>query len=129
MNPIFLASVIKGKLVYNNPEGLENYLQSLNDKSVDVLIRLPKKDRSHEQNRYYWGVIIRLLSEHLGYSDDEMHDALKMLFLKDESRKIPTLRSTTELSTTEFEKYLEEIRMWAAQLLGFYIPLPNEVDF
>ena len=129
MNPIFLASILKGKLVFNNYEGFINYIQTLEGKSVDVVIRLPKKDRSNEQNRYYWGVVIRLLSEHLGYTDDEMHDALKMMFLKDNSRDIPTLRSTTELTTVEFEKYLEEVRMWAANMLGFYIPLPNEVDF
>lgn len=128
MNPIFLAQIKNGKIAFNNEGQFNDYLLSLEGKEVEVVVRKWKKERSNNQNRYYWGVVIKLLSEYLGYTDEEMHDALKMLFLKDESRKVPTLRSTTELNTVEFEKYLENIRMWAAQMFGFYIPTPNEVE-
>lgn len=38
--------------------------------------------------------------------------------------------STAELSTKEFEEYLEKIRQWASdpdEGVNCYIPLPNEV--
>lgn len=43
--------------------------------------------------------------------------------------EIEYARSTTELSTIEFEKYLEDIRRWASMKLSCYIPLPNEYDY
>jgi len=128
MTPVFLASIIKEKLVFNNPETYYRYLRSLNNKSVEVVIRLPRKDRSNPQNRYMWGVVYELLSETTGYTPSEIHDSMRMLFLQDNLRKIPTLRSTTELTTVEMENYLEQIRQWAAQELNCNIPLPNEVD-
>ena len=41
--------------------------------------------------------------------------------------KIPITKSTTELSTVEFEDYVAKIRMWAASFLSLIIPLPNEI--
>ena len=128
MIPVFLATIQKGRLIFNNPDGFEKHLWKLNDKSVDVVVRLPRRDRSNPQNRYMWGVVYELLSETTGYTPSEIHDAMRMLFLQDNLRKIPTLRSTTELSTVEMENYLEQIRIWAAQELNCSIPLPNEVE-
>ena len=129
MNPIFFATIKKGKVIFNNVQLFNNYLLSLEGKDVEVVVRKPKKERSNPQNRYYWGVVINLLCETTGYTPEEMHEALKMLFLKDNTRKIPTLRSTTELTTIEFEDFLEGVRVWAASELNCIIPLPNEVDF
>lgn len=128
MNPIFTGKVENQTLVLDSPNKFRDYLFTLQDKRVDIVVGIPKKQRSNQENRYYWGVVIKLLSDHLGYTDEEMHDALKMLFLKDNSREIPTLRSTTELTTIEFEKYLENIKMWAANIMNVYIPDPNEVE-
>ena len=129
MNPIFFATIKKGKVIFNNVQLFNNYLLSLEGKDVEVVVRKPKKERSNPQNRYYWGVVINLLCETTGYTPEEMHEALKMLFLKDNTRKLPTLRSTTELTTIEFEDFLEGVRVWAASELNCIIPLPNEVDF
>jgi len=56
---------------------------------------------------------------------DETHEALKMKFLLDRRGKIPTVRSTTVLSTKEFEDYLEDVRMWASKFLNISIPNPE----
>lgn len=127
MIPVFLASIQKGRLVFNNPDGFEKYLLRLNDKSVDVVVRLPRKDRTNPQNRYMWGVVYGLLSEYTGYTPSEIHDSMRMLFLQDNLRKIPTLRSTTELTTVEMENYLSQIKQWAAEQ-GVIIPDPNQVE-
>ena len=91
-----------------------------------------KPQRSGQQNRYYWGVVIDLISarDASGYTPDEAHDALRHHFLTDHTNpEFPRVRSTTELDTAEFEYYLECCRRLAAEIWGIYIPLPNEVDF
>ena len=40
-----------------------------------------KKSRSIQQNRYYWAVICKLISEHTGYTTDETHQILAEMFL------------------------------------------------
>ena len=100
-------------------------------KRVTVSVKRETKKRSNNQNRYYWGVVIALLSDAAGYTPDEMHDALRMEFLrinKGSNPKLPTIRSTTELSTAEMERYLDACRRLAATIYGVYIPEPNEVD-
>lgn len=91
---------------------------------VDSVVK-KKKIRSNNQNSYYWGVVIELISEHTGYTSEEAHDAMKHLFLIDYSTKLPRIRSTTELSTAEYEDYLSKIRMFASRELSLYIPDPN----
>jgi len=129
MIPIFLGIVKEGKFHFYARDKFDQYLQTLDGKQVNLIVNLPRKYRSNNENRYYWGVVIKLLSENTGYNENEMHDALRMLFLRDDSKKIPTLRSTTSLSTVEFEDYLMKIRMWSDQELSCFIPLPNEVDY
>ncbi len=129
MNPIFLATITKGKVVFNNVDNFNHYLLSLESKDVEVIVRKWQKTRSNEQNAYMWGVVYQLISETTGYTPDEVHDAMRVMFLMDRSRNIPTLRSTTQLTTVEMENYLESIRQWAAVELSCVIPLPNEVDY
>jgi hypothetical protein len=104
------------------------WLLTLQGKRVEVLVRPWRSKRSNEQNRYYRGVVIALIAEHLGYTNEEAHQAVAWHFLRkpDEAGKPPTRRSTTELDTQEMERYHEQVRTWAATDLGLYIPLPNE---
>lgn len=128
MNKIFYGKVDDGKLILQNPDDFKKHLSALEGQEVQAIVRKPIRHRSNQQNRYYFGVVIKTLSDHTGYSDDEMHDALRMLFLKDHSDTLPTIRSTASLSTTEFETYMTQIREWAARELSLSIPEPNEVE-
>lgn len=85
-----------------------------------------RKGRSINQNKYYWGIIIDMLGNELGYLPEEIHDALRIRFLSVHTEKLPTIKSTTRLSTAEFEEYLSKIRQWASEEYQIYIPLPNE---
>jgi hypothetical protein len=129
ITPVFFAKVKQGELNYCNYRLLNGYLATLEGADLEVIIRRPRKDRSSQQNRYYWGVVVELLCESTGYTQDEMHNALRMLFLRDDSRQVPTIRSTAELTTVGFEEYLEKVRNWASDALGCDIPMPNEVDY
>lgn len=96
-----------------------------------------RQGRSGQQNRYYWGVVIELLSEHTGFDREEMHEVLKHKFLRKtvwihkkdgvEEQSVIT-KTTTSLTTKMFEEYLSQIRQWASADLGLFLPEPNEVS-
>jgi hypothetical protein len=92
-----------------------------------------KKIRSDEQNRYYWGVLVKTIATELGYFPEEMHEVFKQKFLKGSSLTFGATvyeiaPSTSKLSSTEFEEYQDRIREFAASKLHIFVPLPNEVD-
>tara|TARA_R100001244_G_scaffold122634_1_gene92271 strand:+ start:145 stop:504 length:360 start_codon:yes stop_codon:yes gene_type:complete len=86
-----------------------------------------KKKRSLPQNKYYWKVIVHMISEETGYTIDQAHGKLAQKFLLVRDSGTPYARSTTSLSTKEMEDYLENIRRWAAEFLSLNIPEPGEV--
>jgi hypothetical protein len=113
-------------------EKLYETLKGLKPTLYKIELKVNRDNRSNKQNRYYWGVVIAILSEFTGFTPDEMHYDLKSRFLK-YYKVIPStgeerllIRSTSKLSTEEFEKYVEEIRRWAITELDVYIPSPNE---
>lgn len=128
MNPIFHGSILKGKVIFDDRDSFDNYLLSLENMFVDIVIKKRRKDRSNQQNRYMWGVVYKLISETTGHTEDEIHDSMRAMFLMDNLGKFPIMRSSTSLTTAEMEEYLEKIRQWAAQELSCIIPLPNEVE-
>lgn len=91
--------------------------------------------RSLPQQRYYFGVIVKILSEHMGYTILETHEIMKAMFLseikivttKAGAKEVKIVKSTTEITTIEAEEYYSQIRIWASAELGCWIPEPNEV--
>ena len=70
-----------------------------------------------------------MVAEFTGESPERTHQYLARMFLEEVSKiddsKMIT-KSTTELSTAEFETYAEDCRMWASQFLNLYVPNPGE---
>lgn len=115
-------------LKIDSPTALWKYMQTLQGKSVDITIKQHKSQRSNNQNNYYFGVVCKILGDYFGYTEEEMHDALKMKFLRHGPCDMETVKSTTKLNTAEFEDYLEKIRRWAVTEYSVSIPLPNECE-
>lgn len=90
----------------------------------------PPRRRSTAQNAYWHGVIVAILADHCGYTADEMHDTLKSRFLgqDDLATGLRKVGSTKKLSTSEFSRLIDEVRLWSHQDLGVYLPAPNEAD-
>lgn len=110
---------------------IRNYLQTREGKAVQVKLSRPMSTRSKSANAYYWGVCLTLLAESTGHTTEEVHDAVKELFLPRQfiqlgSHEVEIAKSTTRLTTDEFEKYLTQLRAWAETELNITIPLPNE---
>lgn len=116
-----------GRLAFDDVAAFARVRGNLRGQQVQILIERRAKPRSLQENGYYWGVVIPLLSEWAGYTSDEMHDALKEHFLSrfDDKSGLSKIRSTASLSTSEFEEFLSKVRQWASEQ-GVFIPLPNE---
>lgn len=133
MTPVFTGTIEHGKLSLDKREEFQSYLHALNGKRVELTVEKLKHPRSNGQNRYYFGVVCKLIAEHTGHDVEQVHELLKAMFspkwhfiLGDMNRAaIPT--STTKLDTIEFEAYLDQCRHWAEGFLGVVIPLPGEV--
>lgn len=96
---------------------------------VAVVVQVYHKVRTIQQNKYYWAVIVDMLAEHCGMTDEEMHESLKDKFLSiyDPAIDLKRIRSTTELNTMEFIEYNERIKRWASEFFGLVIPDPKTV--
>ena len=99
--------------------------------SIEIIIRRKKKHRSVQQNRYYW-LVASIISDQTGFTKDEIHSIFKSRFLRTEKVNecsgaiYEFVRSTAELTTVEYEEYLDQVRQFASQEFGLVIPMPNE---
>lgn len=121
----------KGEIPKLANEAIRRELLSLSGKRITISIDKYKKKRSNEQNAYYFGVIIKMISDHTGYTIEEVHELLKESFLGtkevkigDKTTKVPN--STTKLTTSDFMAYIESIQQWSSENLNLYLPSPNE---
>ena len=133
----YIASgfVKDGKLLVRNKTGYERALAMMRDGEVLVTIARRRATRSQAQNRYWWGVCIELVSEHTGYTPDEVHELAKQMFLP---KKLAVTDgngeikgefviggTTTRLNKLEFGEFVARFQQWAAETLGVVIPDPE----
>ena len=127
MKKIWTGTVKRGSFIPTDM-GYWQYLATLNGKNVELSVGTKVKARSNNQNRYLNGVVYKLISDHFGMTRNEAHDSMRSLHLIEYRQGCPPIiRSTSDLSTVEFEEYCSRIREWAAGE-GLYIPTPNEVE-
>jgi hypothetical protein len=131
----YFGKVDDGKLTIFQRNDMVSGLQNLGSGFVEIIIRLAGK-RSNQQSRYYWGAVIPIVQEGLKgvgieMSKEQTHEMLKYRFLKREfitsdGDILQSIGSTAELSTKEFNEYIESIQIWSAEYLNVNIPDPNE---
>ena len=112
-------------------------------KEVVVTFARPKKTRSSEQNRYYWGVVVRMVCEAFNEignpvnADNQediqsVHEFLKRRFLQPEifvdangeAHEIGW--STSRLTTSQMMDYIAQVQQFAVEFLNVIIPDPGE---
>ena len=125
------------KFTINSPTAKQAciaYIQNINPAEkpiMDVEIKAFKKDRTSPQNRYYWGIVLKMASEYTGYTCDELHELFKNSFLQGHEvvvgdKRVLVTPSTTKLSTVEFNDYIEDVCRYLSATLGLVVPQPNE---
>lgn len=110
---------------------------------VEVIFRKRKRERTHPQNRYLWGVAYKLLSQHTGYEIDDCAEFLCGQFFGWVEKKLPgnrtaqvPRRTTTTneegkrdvLGRVEFGEYVAFVQRVGAKA-GVYIPDPDPEGF
>lgn len=95
-----------------------------------------KKQRSNPQNRYFRGVVVPMVAEAMGERNHEhVAELLKGLeeagpimreYYDFGNTKIYRIKSTTELTTVQWEELMSIYREWGSTFLKIYIPEPNE---
>lgn len=130
-----MANVDDGKLRIADRLKLNKILDQYNGSQVVVTIRPPKAIRSSSANRYYWGIVVKVIADNTGNDSIEVHEYMKSLFLKRQLKLVDAQGevisqtegslSTTSLSTADFYEYIECIRRFAAEELHLTIPDPD----
>jgi hypothetical protein len=129
MRTIFRGKIARGKLEMS--EDFYAQIQRLEGSEIDLTLEKHRNKRSVNQSNYYFGVIVKMLSDELGYSKGEMHEILRGKFLSEEIRVgnevIRYAKSTADLKTDAFENLMTDIREWSSSELNIFLPTPNEI--
>ena len=82
MNLIFITKIEKGKIKMGLTEEdrMSKYIGSLKDGLYDITVKKHVHKRTLDQNAYYFGVVLVILSDFFGYEVDEMHEEMKLKF-------------------------------------------------
>jgi hypothetical protein len=141
---IYTASVDEsGALKIVNRKGFDQDMQAFAGQRIIMRIKKYRKSRSNKQNNYYWGCVIPYVQDGLNdmgfdrhlISAENVHHMLRDKFLKEDigvtdgehaGEFVTMVRSTSDLSTTEFMDYIADIQKWSMEFLNKYIPDPGE---
>lgn len=113
-----------------------DFMLGLRDKGnrYEVRVKPWSKKRSNDANRYYFGVIVRTLASHCGYTEAEMHDEILGAYVGWETREVrghvrefPRRRTTSPetMDTTDFQGLIMTGQRIAAEL---NVTLPDQVS-
>jgi hypothetical protein len=133
---VAIGEVRNRRLFIQNRREFDERIARLSpDWQLEISVRRLRANRSIQQSRYYWGVVVEMLSEYTGFTPDEMHEWLKMKFIPKKlavcdgngevDGEFVVGGSTRKMTTTQFEDYMRTIREWAAEKLDVVIPDPD----
>jgi len=136
------ADIIDGprgrRLVLSAPDAFKAAMRRMSPGPKIVTVK-PYVEARSSWKRFYWGIVVDIIAEHCGYTKDETHEALKLKFLGLEPPDdpsldvsvlpmphVPKVRSTSSLDDAGWRRYVEDIRIFAAQELECVIPEKGE---
>jgi hypothetical protein len=136
----YITKIQDGKIPDRTRKKIAEELSSLEGKRVEITVQRLSRKRSVQQNRYYWGVLVERVREAFKETGT-LHDPETIHeFLKSQSMTLQNVMvnpetgetrlftsSSTTLTPIEFEEYMDECRMLAAEWFGISIPEPEAV--
>lgn len=133
-----IVSEVKNGSLTRNRNLIKDAIETFEGKQVVIKIEKFKKKRSTQQNRFYYGIILPIVQNCLKEAGHIMtiestHDLIKLKFLKETlfvnettGEVIERIKSTTELSTSQFMDLLAEINNFTFEYFGVSLPSPND---
>lgn len=138
MTASFTCTVAGGRLPEQTSLRVASVIRSLDGKQITISVQEHKRKRSNQANNYLWGVVYPALvvafREHGNIVDsDDVHTfcrlhvaKLKQAIVTPDGEVLHTVRSSKNLTTTEFMDYITCVKAWAREVLGIDVPEPNE---
>lgn len=129
--PVFTAKISKGCPLVDAEES-ERYrecMRGLEGQDVEILIRRKTPWCSIRQKKFYHGIVIPMILECLDLEKGEhtvLDIELRNRFLGPDADEHTV--SIADLTTVEFEDYMEQIRAAMADEHKIIVPRPNEAD-
>tara|TARA_R100001530_G_C4317073_1_gene154678 strand:+ start:1479 stop:1859 length:381 start_codon:yes stop_codon:yes gene_type:complete len=122
------GKALKGKIIFDDKaKFIDEVAKFDDDVRIVIEVREAKDVRTNAQNRLWWQWM-QIIGDDLGYSKTEIHEIAKYKFLLKEEmidgEIHQSLKSTTTLTKSEFNKLTKEVFYWANDT--FQINLPNE---
>ena len=75
------------------------------------------KDKSYNQVKYYWGVMMPMIGYFKGWSNARAHQWVKETW---------NIETTSTMTTIAYEELMNWVRVHTNTRWGLVIPLPNE---
>lgn len=136
MEPIFHGFAQGGRFYVNveQAEQKKAYLQGLEGKELEEIIRKPVVSKTLQQLRYFHGVVCRLASEASGYTRDEVKGLLKGYFLTQhitapDGKEVAWVPSLEGMKKDEMGKFIDDCIILCAKHWQCVIPPPDQVNF
>lgn len=133
--------IVEGRFVTRDVKAL---MHDLEGKQVEVCIRPRRSYTSVPQHRYYRGVVVAMIGDHLRahgingphggpITDEQVHQMLAQRFLRktiildpDTGECMDIVMSTADLPSSAMSEYWDQARQWAAEALDLFIPDPDQ---
>lgn len=124
------AQIVGGTLKLLDRGAFRRAVRWMKDGPVVVKVERAKPRRSLDQNAYWWAVPVKLIAEHCGYTDAQMHYALLGecfgYIAGPNGQPVPVKPSSSELTVEEFTHLIDWVLTWAPTELGVNLPAPDE---
>ena len=118
MHKIRLVGKVEGGRLQVDFNRLSRLIERFNGKEIELTISENIGFRRIEQNKYYWGIVLKAIADHSGNTGETIHKYFKDKFNQGET--------TTKLNVKEFTEYINNITLWALEQ-GIEIPTIDEV--
>lgn len=134
--PLVATLTAAGMLPPHFYVGFTRKLRPFAGKAVDITVALHATNRSARANRYYWGVVVALATDHNGDTPEDFHDEMCARFLSrrritivdtatGEAVEVAVPRRSSGLSIGDFYRFVEQVRQFCAEFLGVETPDPD----
>jgi hypothetical protein len=118
---------------FNKNSEKQRLFNHLKELKGTVYVTLERETRSSNLNKYYFGVVVKLISQHTGMTSSEVHLELKKrfipVFFRDRYKRQEVIYGggTAYLTNKQFWEYIEHCVIFAQDFFDIYIPQPNEI--
>lgn len=141
MTPVHLGKILKGKFIPDNEDFFKEDLRGLEGLDIAVTVNVVRRTRSLELNKFYFGQIVRPLTEFFNQEKtlnrivdtDFVHELLKAKFLGLEKvivagEIVEKINSSRKLTNKEFVDYCDFCMAWINELFNLNINWPPEKE-